>query len=260
MKIRFAVLALACFAAAPAMACYTVYDRTNTVVYNAQVPPVDMTKPLREALDEPLARRPHGVRQRVRVPAPERRAAPDPAGLHHRPLAAADRRGHRQSHGPAAHQARQWRGRDRRPARLACAPAWWSPSPVQPPPPTPWAPAPRPRAPAPRPSSPKSASLRRRSRSSRTVADAGSGRPAAKDAKNSQRTRKELQRVSFGLSPRCRLRRSPFDHRLRRPNRHGTSIALLMPMRGPVDDGSSIRRGPAPGTANGPGGGRSGRA
>jgi hypothetical protein len=51
MKIRFAVLALACFAAAPAMACYTVYDRTNTVVYNAQTPPVDMTKPLREALD-----------------------------------------------------------------------------------------------------------------------------------------------------------------------------------------------------------------
>jgi hypothetical protein len=51
MKTRFVVLALACFAAAPAMACYTVYDRTNTLVYNAQVPPVDMTKPLREALD-----------------------------------------------------------------------------------------------------------------------------------------------------------------------------------------------------------------
>jgi hypothetical protein len=51
MNIRFAVLALACFAAAPAMACYTVYDRTNTVVYNAQVPPVDMTKPLHEALE-----------------------------------------------------------------------------------------------------------------------------------------------------------------------------------------------------------------
>ena len=51
MKIRFAVLALACFAAAPAMACYTVYDRTNTIVYNAQVPPVDMSKPLRETLD-----------------------------------------------------------------------------------------------------------------------------------------------------------------------------------------------------------------
>jgi hypothetical protein len=51
MNTRYAVLALACTAAAPAMACYTVYDRTNSVVYNAQVPPVDMTKPLREGLD-----------------------------------------------------------------------------------------------------------------------------------------------------------------------------------------------------------------
>jgi hypothetical protein len=51
MNTRFAFVALACFAAVPAMACYTVYDRTNTLVYNAQVPPVDMTQPLREAVD-----------------------------------------------------------------------------------------------------------------------------------------------------------------------------------------------------------------
>ncbi|RYY72525.1 MAG: hypothetical protein EOO24_47705 [Comamonadaceae bacterium] len=51
MSIRPAAFVLAALAAAPAMACYTVYDRTNTVVYNAQTPPVDMRLPLHEALE-----------------------------------------------------------------------------------------------------------------------------------------------------------------------------------------------------------------
>ena len=33
-----------------ATACFIVYDRTNTVVYNAQTPPVDMSEPLHETL------------------------------------------------------------------------------------------------------------------------------------------------------------------------------------------------------------------
>ena len=52
MKIRLAVLAAACCAAAPALACFTVYDRSNNVLYNAQVPPVDMSRPLHETLPQ----------------------------------------------------------------------------------------------------------------------------------------------------------------------------------------------------------------
>jgi hypothetical protein len=37
-------------ASLPAMACFTVYDRGNNVVYNAQTPPVDMSQPLHETL------------------------------------------------------------------------------------------------------------------------------------------------------------------------------------------------------------------
>jgi len=44
--------ALALLAAGPALACFTVYDRNNQVLYNAQVPPVDMSKPLAETLPQ----------------------------------------------------------------------------------------------------------------------------------------------------------------------------------------------------------------
>jgi hypothetical protein len=44
--------ALAVLAAGPALACFTVYDRNNQVLYNAQVPPVDMSKPLAETLPQ----------------------------------------------------------------------------------------------------------------------------------------------------------------------------------------------------------------
>jgi len=52
MKIRLAFLAAACCAATPALACFTVYDRHNNVLYNAQVPPVDMSRPLHETLPQ----------------------------------------------------------------------------------------------------------------------------------------------------------------------------------------------------------------
>lgn len=54
MKTRFAlILPLAgVFAAGNAVACYTVYDRANTIVYHAQTPPVDMTPPFSEKLQK----------------------------------------------------------------------------------------------------------------------------------------------------------------------------------------------------------------
>jgi len=33
-----------------ALACYTVYDRSNRIVYHAQLPPVDMSLPLHETV------------------------------------------------------------------------------------------------------------------------------------------------------------------------------------------------------------------
>ena len=54
MKLKLALLCTLGLASANAMAsCYTVYDRSNQVVYNAQTPPVDMSRPLHETL--PLA-------------------------------------------------------------------------------------------------------------------------------------------------------------------------------------------------------------
>lgn len=50
MKPRTVLLGLAALAAGPALACYTVYDAQNRVVYNAQEPPVDMSRPLHETL------------------------------------------------------------------------------------------------------------------------------------------------------------------------------------------------------------------
>ncbi|HZY19539.1 MAG TPA: hypothetical protein VFE82_13770 [Ramlibacter sp.] len=51
MNFRQAALgALALVAAGQAAACYTVYDRNNKIVYNAQKPPVDMSRPLSETL------------------------------------------------------------------------------------------------------------------------------------------------------------------------------------------------------------------
>lgn len=49
-NLRLAALLLAVVGAGPALACYTVYDRSDNVVYNAMVPPVDMSLPLHEAL------------------------------------------------------------------------------------------------------------------------------------------------------------------------------------------------------------------
>ncbi len=45
-----AIAALLTLGAQQAMACYTVYDRSNTIVYFAQTPPVDMTPPFQDRL------------------------------------------------------------------------------------------------------------------------------------------------------------------------------------------------------------------
>lgn len=50
MKFKLALLCSLALASVNAMACYTVYDRSNQVVYNAQTPPVDMSRPLHETL------------------------------------------------------------------------------------------------------------------------------------------------------------------------------------------------------------------
>lgn len=50
MKLKLALLATLAFSSVNAMACYTVYDQSNRVVYNAQTPPVDMSRPLHETL------------------------------------------------------------------------------------------------------------------------------------------------------------------------------------------------------------------
>ena len=51
MKIKFALLLLlAGSAATNALACYTVYDRSNAIVYYAQTPPFDMTPPFNDRL------------------------------------------------------------------------------------------------------------------------------------------------------------------------------------------------------------------
>jgi hypothetical protein len=50
MKAKFGVLFGLLLAGANAMACYTVYDNSNRVVYRGVDAPVDMSLPLREAL------------------------------------------------------------------------------------------------------------------------------------------------------------------------------------------------------------------
>jgi hypothetical protein len=47
---RILFSSLLALASAQAMACYTVYDRSNQVVYQGEEPPVDMSLPLHEAL------------------------------------------------------------------------------------------------------------------------------------------------------------------------------------------------------------------
>jgi len=49
---NFAVLALVALAAGNAAACFTVYDRTNAIVYYAQTPPIDMTPPFNDKLQK----------------------------------------------------------------------------------------------------------------------------------------------------------------------------------------------------------------
>jgi hypothetical protein len=51
MKLNQLILcSLLGFAATQAMACYTVYDRSDRVVYQSHTPPVDMSRPLHETL------------------------------------------------------------------------------------------------------------------------------------------------------------------------------------------------------------------
>ena len=50
MKLKLALLCSLGLAAGNALACFTVYDRSNRVVYHAQTSPVDMTRQLHETL------------------------------------------------------------------------------------------------------------------------------------------------------------------------------------------------------------------
>jgi hypothetical protein len=50
MKLKLALVCAIGLASVNAMACYTVYDRNNNVVYNAQTAPVDMSRPLHETV------------------------------------------------------------------------------------------------------------------------------------------------------------------------------------------------------------------
>ena len=50
MTKKLALVAFLGLAAGHAAACFTVYDRTNAIVYYAQTPPVDMTPPFNEKL------------------------------------------------------------------------------------------------------------------------------------------------------------------------------------------------------------------
>lgn len=50
MKIKLALLCALAFSGANAMACYTVYDSNNRVLYQGAEPPVDMSQPIHETL------------------------------------------------------------------------------------------------------------------------------------------------------------------------------------------------------------------
>lgn len=50
MKLKFALVGALALAGANAMACYTVYDGYNRVVWQGSDPPVDMSMPLHEAM------------------------------------------------------------------------------------------------------------------------------------------------------------------------------------------------------------------
>lgn len=52
MKTKLALMILLSAAATQSLACYTVYDRSNKIVYYAQTPPVDMTPPVNDRLQQ----------------------------------------------------------------------------------------------------------------------------------------------------------------------------------------------------------------
>ena len=52
MKTKLALMILLGASATNVLACYTVYDRSNTIVYYAQTPPVDMTPPFNARLQQ----------------------------------------------------------------------------------------------------------------------------------------------------------------------------------------------------------------
>lgn len=52
MKTKLALTVLLGVAAGNAVACYTVYDRSNAIVYYAEAPPVDMTPPFTDRLQK----------------------------------------------------------------------------------------------------------------------------------------------------------------------------------------------------------------
>jgi hypothetical protein len=56
MKLKIALLAGLALAGANAMACYTVYDASNRVIFQSVEAPVDMSQPLHAALERRFAK------------------------------------------------------------------------------------------------------------------------------------------------------------------------------------------------------------
>jgi hypothetical protein len=50
MKSKLALVCALGLVSVNAMACYTVYDRSNNIVYNSQTAPVDMSRPIHETV------------------------------------------------------------------------------------------------------------------------------------------------------------------------------------------------------------------
>ena len=50
LKLAFVVAALGLGSINAMAACYTVYDRANSIVYNSQTPPVDMSRQLHQTV------------------------------------------------------------------------------------------------------------------------------------------------------------------------------------------------------------------
>lgn len=94
MKLKLAVLCAMGLASVNAMACYTVYDSNNTMVYNSQTPPVDMRRQLHETVP-------------IRFPGSTMIFGPETDCASNLPARVSIRAGYEQTLAPAGRQRRQ---------------------------------------------------------------------------------------------------------------------------------------------------------